>query len=158
MGEIPRYDHHLRAIGQALERRNINVFELKSEGDQYVVRGKPQRDNSLLGQLRQYWDRFAGETDAPITFTASEIERLDREGKAKRAKAGRLPDFYNLSTTLRTVGSYLVSKDAFLLEIQKGSLNLALLYQTREGHPNFEERPIASFYNFFVGLHGKRRK
>ncbi|MGH7825017.1 MAG: hypothetical protein ACREQ7_07550 [Candidatus Binatia bacterium] len=153
------YDQHLRVVGQALEARRINVFELKTQGDQYVVRGKAEKDTSLFGKLRDWQARMAGRgPESAMTFIPPEIERLDKQGKSKRSKADRLPDFYSLSNTLRTVGSYLDSKGAQLLEIHKGSLNLALLYQTKEGHPNFEERPIASFYNFFLTLHGRRAK
>jgi hypothetical protein len=152
------YDQDLRLIGQALEAKRINVFELKAQEDQYVVRGKPEKDVSVLGTLRNWRERMSGRLDQPINFPAPDLERLDKEGKAKRTKANRLPDFYSLSNTLRTVGYYLEAKGAQLLEIHKGSLNIALLYQDKNGHPNLEERPIASFYNFFVALHGRRRQ
>jgi hypothetical protein len=153
------YDRDLRAIGQALEARRITVFELKTQGEQYIVRGNPEKDSSLLSKLRDWRERIGGRAfESSLTFALPEIERLDREGKAKRSKSDRLPDFYSLSNTLRTLGSYLDSKGAHLLEIHKGSLNLALLYESKEGHPNFEERPIASFYNFFLALHGRRAK
>lgn len=153
------YDQDLRAIGQALEGRRINVFELKAQGDQYVVRGNPEKDLSVLGTLRNWRERMSGRAlGAAISFALPDLERLDKQGKAKRTKANRLPDFYSLSNSLRTVGSYLEAKGAELLEIHKGSLNVALLYQDKNGHPNLEERPIASFYNLFLALHGNRGK
>jgi hypothetical protein len=50
------------------------------------------------------------------------------------------------------------SQGAELLEIQKRSLSVTLLYRNKHGHPDFEERNIASFYNLFLDLHGKREK
>jgi hypothetical protein len=159
MSSRTSYDQHLRAIGQALEARRINVFELKHQGDQYIVRGNPEKDSSLVGKLRDWRERIGGRSfESALSFAPPEIERLDREGKAQRSNPDRLPDFYSLSNTLRTLGCYLEFKGAHLLEIHKGSLNVALLYESKDGHPNFEERAIASFYNFFLALHGRRAK
>ena len=54
------YDRHLRAIGQSLETRRINVFELKSSTGEYVVTGTPEKPTSFvavigtgIGRLRQ---------------------------------------------------------------------------------------------------------
>jgi hypothetical protein len=152
------YDQDLRVIGQALEARRINVFELKAQENQYVVRGNPDKDLSVWGTLRNWRERISGRLDAPINFPAPDLVRLDKEGKAKRTRANRLPDFYSLSNTLRTVGCYLEANSAQLLEIHKGSLNVALFYEDKNGHPNLEERPIASFYKLFLDLHGRRGK
>ena len=46
------YDRQLRTIGQSLEAQRINVFELSSEGDGYVIKGEPDREASLLAALR----------------------------------------------------------------------------------------------------------
>ena len=89
---------------------------------------------------------------------AEEIEEIERQGKKKRAKSGRLPDFYNLSNTLRTLGAYLNSKDAQLLELHKRPLTVTLLYQNNDGHPHMEDRTLASFFNVFIEMHGKRSR
>jgi hypothetical protein len=159
MSDRKSYDQQLRAIGQALEARRINVFELKTQGEQYIVRGSPEKAPTLAGKIRDWGARMSGRAlESLVSFALPEIERLDRDGKAKRSKADRLPDFYGLSNTLRTVGSYLDSKGARLLEIHKSPLNITLLYHNKDGHPNFEDRPIASFYRLFLNLHGKRAK
>jgi hypothetical protein len=96
--------------------------------------------------------------ETPISYGTGEIERLEMEGRSRRAKPDRLPDFYSLPNTLRTVGSYLDFKNAELLELHKSPLSITLLYQNENGHPNMEERSVASFYNWFVALHGKRNR
>ncbi|MEX0802337.1 MAG: hypothetical protein WD688_03315 [Candidatus Binatia bacterium] len=152
------YDQHLRVIGQSLEAKRINLFELKSDGRQYVVRGAPEKDPNLLGRWRDWRERLKGESLGSVSYGMAEIERLDTEGRSKRSKSDRLPDFYSLPNSLRTVGCYLDSKDAELLELHKSPLSVTLLYQNKDGHPNMEERSVASFYNLFVTLHGKRSK
>jgi hypothetical protein len=153
------YDQHFRAIGQSIELKRISVFELKSEAARYVVRGVPENDANVLATFRKWRNRMQGELqETAINYGTGEIERLDMEGRVKRKKPDRLPDFYSLSNTLRTVGSYLDSKRAELLELHKSPLSITLLYQSENGHPNMEERSVASFYNLFVALHGKRSR
>ena len=157
MSDRKTYDRELRVIGQSLEARRVNVFELKTEGDQYVVRGDPEKDPSLMAKLRDWGERIRGQALASsITYGPSDLEQLEQKGRSQRARPNRLPDFYSLSSTLRTVGSYLDQKGADLLEIHKRPLSLTLLYQNQYGHPDVEERSIASFYNLFIDLYGKR--
>jgi hypothetical protein len=152
------YDRQLRVIGQALETKRINVFELKNTGERYVVHGTPEKDPSFRAKLRDWGERIRGQSlVSPLNYALSDLERLDQQEKLQRAKSNRLPDFYRLSNTLRTVGFYLDQKRAELLEIHKRPLSMILLYQNHGGHPDLEERSIASFYNLFIELHGKRR-
>ena len=156
--KIP-YDHQLRAIGQSLEAQRINIFELKCRGEHFAVNGKPEKETSLLAALRGWQKRMRSEgLSTSLTFASHDIENLDRLGRTRRAHNNRLPDFYSLSNTLRTLGFYLDLQGAELLEIQKRSLSVTLLYRNKHGHPDFEERSIASFYKLFLDLHGKRGK
>lgn len=153
------YDQQLRVIGQALEARGIDVFDLKSEGDRYVIKGGARKVPSLMARIRDWRERMHGQPlVASNSYSRFDIERLEREARSKRRNRDRLPDFYSVSNTLRTVGSYLDAKQAELLEIQKNPLSVTLVYRDKDGHPEFEERSIASFYNLFLTLHGKRRK
>ena len=153
------YDHQLRAIGQSLEAQRINNFELKCRGDHFVVNGKPEKEMSLMALLREWQKRLRSEgLVSSLTYASHDIENLERQGRTRRANNNRLPDFYSLPNTLRTLGSYLDLKGAELLEIQKRSLSVTLLYRNIHGHPDFEERSIASFYKLFLDLHDKRGK
>ena len=153
------YDQQLRVIGQALEAKRITSFELKAQEDQYVIHGEPEKDSSLMGRFREWQARLTAPSHAPVfRYTGIEIERLNLEERKKRAKADRLPDFYSLPNTLRTVGSYLDSRGAELMEIHKRPLSVTLLYRKEDGHPNMEERSIASFYELFLALHRKRTR
>ena len=93
-----------------------------------------------------------------MSYDAQQIEELERLGRKRRTKLGGLPDFYNLSNLLRTLGGYLEIKNAELLRIQKQPLTVTLLYQNDGGHPHVEDRTIASFYEIFLGQHGKRER
>jgi hypothetical protein len=150
------YNRELRAIGQALEARGISTFELKTRPGQYTVRGKPEKAASLIDLLRQLRNNNWRRGERTITFTPQDINELEVRGRARRRVAGRLPDFYNVSNILRTVGAYLDEKHAQLVEIQKRPLTLTLFYQRSGDYPEVEDRTIVSFYETFIELHGRR--
>lgn len=150
------YDKDLRAIGQALETRGITAFELKNQLGHYIVQGAGEKPSSVIASVKR-WLRGGEDDDAgSISYTIQDIEKLEQEGKKRRVRAGRLPDFYSLSNTLRTLGGYLNSKDAQLLELHIRPLTVTLLYQNNDGHPQMEDRTIASFFNVFTEMHNKR--
>jgi hypothetical protein len=147
------YNHDLRAVGQALEAQGISTFELKAQGGHYVVSGTPEKPPTLMAALR-HWRRGP----RVLIYTAQDIVVLEKKGQGRRAANGQLPDFYNVSNVLRTVGAYLDVKNARLLEIQKRPLTLTLMYQGTGGHPIVEDRTIASFYKIFTQMHGRRSR
>lgn len=154
-----KYHRQLRSIGQSLEAQRITVFELSHRGDRIVIKGEPEKETSLLATLRNWQKqrRTAG-LSSSLTFTPQDIDQIDRQGRAKRSQINRLPDFYSLANTLRTVGWYLDLKGSQLMEIQKRPLSLTILSRNQAGHPEYEERTIASFYDFFLRLHDRRGK
>jgi hypothetical protein len=153
------YGQQLRSLGQYLEAQRINIFELTCRGERFVVKGEPEKETSLLAALRQWQQRRRSEgLNAALTFTRNDLDQLERQGRAQRKQSNRLPDFYSLPNALRTVGQYLELKGAELLELQKRQLSLTVLSRNNDGHPQMEERSLASFYDLFLKLHDKRGK
>ena len=154
-----KYHQQLRSIGQSLEAQRIAVFELRHRGDRIVIKGEPEKETSLLATLRNWQKQRRSEgLSSSLSFTAQDLDQIDRQQRAKRFQVNRLPDFYSLANTLRTVGWYLDSKGALLLEIHKRPLSLTILSRNEAGHPEYEERSIASFYDLFLRLHDRRGK
>jgi hypothetical protein len=157
MAATKRFDEDLRAIGQALEARNINVFELRRLADRYIIQGMPEQTGSLGSKLRQwYWQLGSAFRGESMTLGAADIERLSQAGRAKRSKPRRLPDFYSISSTLRTVGAYLDASGLELVALNKRPMTIALSYRDKNGYEYREDRPISSFYNLFLELYEKR--
>jgi hypothetical protein len=153
------YHQQLRSIGQSLEAQRINVFELTCRGNRILIKGEPEKENSLLAALRNWQKQRRSEgLSASLTFTVQDINQIDRQGRANRRQVNRLPDFYSLANSLRTVGAYLDMRGAQLLEMQKRPLSMTILSHNQAGHPEYEERTIASFYDFFLRLHDRRGK
>jgi hypothetical protein len=159
MADNQSYDRQLRSIGQSLEAQRIEVFELTKQGEDYSVRGEPEKETSLLATLRNWQKRLRSEgMTKALTYTSQDLEELDRQGAANRSKSNRLPDFHSLPNTLRTVGAYLESKDAELMELHKKQLSVAILSRNTAGYPELEERSLGSLYDLFVKSHGRRNK
>ena len=159
MAETKSYDRQLRTIGQSLEAQRIKIFKLQHQGERFIVNGEPEEETSLLAKLRNWQKRNrAAGMSGSLTFTAQDIDQLDRQGRAQRSKNDRLPDFHSLANMLRTVGSHLDSKGAELIELQKKELSITILARNQSGHPEFEERSLGSFYDLFMRLHAGRKK
>jgi hypothetical protein len=153
---MPSYNQELRVIGQALESEGISTFELRTDSERYRVSGAPEKSKSVMALLRQWRNGKRRNEPRTMTYTTQDIFLLEQKGRAQRATAGQLPDFYNVSNVLRTVGTYLDAKNARLIELQKRPLTLTLLYQAPGDNLRVEDRSIASFYKAFIDLHGKR--
>jgi len=157
MADTLSCDRQLRSIGQSLEAQRIQVFELTRQGESYTVRGEPEKEVSLLATLRHWQKRLRHEgVTTSLTYTLHDIDELERQGLANRAKSNRLPDFHSLPNTLRTVGAYLELKNSELLELHKKQLSITLLSRNQAGYPELEERSLGSFYELFVSLHARR--
>jgi hypothetical protein len=158
MAESKSYERQLRTIGQSLEAQRIRIFKLQLLGERFVVIGEPDEETSLLAKLRNWQkrNRSAGLNES-LGYTVQDLDDLDRQGRAHRTKANRLPDFHSLPNTLRTVGSHLDAKGAELIELQKKELSVTIVARNKSGHPEFEERSLASFYKIFMRQHGKRK-
>ena len=152
------YDEDFRSIGQALEAKNIRVFELRRLGDWYIVTAAPESDGSLRSKIRNFKLRFRSGSDVESLILAlSEVQERSGKGKAKRSQPGQIPQFRRLSNTLRTIGAYLESKRAKLIELKVRPFSVTLSYQDAGGQ-QMEDRTIRSFYTLFLELYGKRGK
>jgi hypothetical protein len=68
MADTRHYDEGLRAIGQALEARQIEVFELKHGTDRYNV----SSITPVSSRIRQWVGRQP--SNAALTFDQADIE------------------------------------------------------------------------------------
>ncbi len=132
------YQFVLRAVGQGLEKLGVELFDLEiSDNQDYVVSGiyretksawgpKPGLKKSFLSLIfnaaKYNYNRITGSTLFPfsaIRFTQSNIELLDRAGKASRSSWGGGPvkNLVSIAPVLRMAGSYLDHKGSRLLRL-----------------------------------------
>jgi hypothetical protein len=157
MANATHYVEDLRAIGQMLAGRNIVDFELKHVASGYFIQDLHEHTASLSARIQNWLHGAPYSTRAEsLTISPADVERLSAEGRARRTKAGQLTQFRELSNVLRTIGAYLDSKEVELLELQKRPISVTLQYRDKSGHDEIEDRPLTSFYKYFLELYDKR--
>jgi len=155
------YAQTLRAVGQAMDVWHFEDFDVESDEDCLFVRGivrsaQQQKPSRLQAMFRKSRDRDARFLE--LRYTPEDVQRLEQEGQSKRRDPNGMPDFYNLSQILRTVGAYVDSKRTRMRKLYKRGMKLTLEYETAEGLPNIEEHTVSSFYNFFVHMYLHRQR
>jgi len=137
----------LRSLGQDLLRRQLKSFDIRMEGDRFVVLG--------------------GEQAPPIppsttlSYTPAEIRELDAQGPERRGAPASSEDFFNLVQILRTVGGYLDKLEArfirFTNALSQGIEPLYRLeYETADGEGKVEEHSSATLYDICVAMYKRR--
>ena len=159
MASETSYGEDFRSIGLALEAKNVRSFELKRLGDWYLLQGIPPGDGSIRSKLQRFKLRFRSGSDADsLTLALADVKELSQKGKANRFRPGRMPEFRRLSNSLRTIGQYLESKQAKLIELQVRPLTITLSYKDSDGQQQIEDRTIRSFQSLFLELIEKREE
>jgi len=177
-----RYGQDLRAIGQDLEAQHIKAqFYVECRDDEYLVwakapEAKASRWQSVLKrmhrlrqpqaepQLPQQDDAQTKDSEAwyiPgsnwLRYQPEDLERLEREGEAKRQEPNGTPDPYRLPQLLRTLGNYMVRRNVRFLTLSWSEEVVGLVYETAEGQRRVESLTLGSIYDLWVHMYLKRR-
>src|SRR5438046_2641911 len=113
------YSTILRAIGQELEARGLKTFELRPDGDVYIVACGYQEPPSA--------------TPVTLHYSWEDIEDLDRAGRAKRRKLSPPKEFVTLVQIFRAIGGYLDKNQCRIIAISNNKL-LSIDTQQSEVH------------------------
>jgi len=137
----------LRGLGQDLLRRELKSFDIRREGDRYVVLGGEQAPPFT--------------PSITLSYTPAEIGELDAQGPERRGGPASSADFFNLVQILRTVGGYLDKLEARFIRFtnagSQGSEPLYRLeYETSDGEPRVEEHSSAALYDICVAMYKRR--
>jgi len=128
---LPGYERVLRAVGQGLERYNLENFEMTPDGDAFFVRGK-------------------SEPELQLHFTPKEIQSFEAQGKARRANANGMANASSLSQVLRCLGAYLNQKRARLLKLTREAELISLEYESSMGILMKESFSVTGMYDMWV--------
>lgn len=160
MPAIRRYDEELRAIGQALDAKGVTGFELYKVMTGYYIKDLGEHSAPSHSTIRNWLPGHGyGDTESvTYGFELKDVDELSKSGRARRSKSGQLTQFRDLSNILRTIGAYLDSKEVELIELHKRPITVTLAYRNKSGDEQIEERPVSSFYSFFLELNEKRRR
>lgn len=145
------YTKALRTIGQELEKRGIDMFELRCQRADYtVVCGDPKPPHTGLLE---------------ICFSGAEIRSLDLLAASQRGGSFKLVSFDRLPEVLRALGRYVDNKESEILRISTAASMPALNayrieYESRDGRIQAEElTPLAvadmAMRMYRIRLHGQ---
>jgi hypothetical protein len=130
-----RHDHSkaLRAIGQELVKKGIDLFELRCLRSEYYLQcGDPTPPH--VGMIE-------------LSFTDDDVISLELAAASRRGGAFKFVEFESLPELLRAAGRYVDNKDGQLLRISNtesavDSETMRLEYDTRDGRNHVEEVPL----------------
>ena len=180
MAEMMSYAQPLRAIGQALEKLSVDSFDMETDGNDFLIKGIAKVTDpgcevqpNQAGKLRHIWDLLQRRTQVEmkgvvpsrprgittkidLRYTPKDVDRLEREGQAKRVDPEGKADATSLSQILRTVGGYVNLKRARLLKISRSQDAVKLEYETAAGEKIEEALGVSNLYEVWVRMYMKR--
>ena len=158
------YAQSLRIIGVSLEVLGISSFNLEKCGEDYIVyvtASEPKRGKSfgkrIAGILR--WSHNSDKKPCDLlTYTLSDILRLDSEQRLQYSNANIMPDTHKLAQVLRVIGDQLDRKEACAFTIFMSSDAVSVWYKTSVGHQARESFTVENLYDLAVHMYLRRSK
>lgn len=173
------YARHLRAIGQDLERLRFSQFNLEFTGDAYLVwvksANKVEREQALLrvgrNRLQKLWrhrtpppmlgpeESFpssSSQTGKRLRYSVQELERIEKQRRARRRPDSPNADGHSLSQLLRTLGDLLGQRSQRLLGIAWQDMAIGVVLQTPEGRKEIELFRPDNLYDLWVRMYLRR--
>ncbi|MGH7886218.1 MAG: hypothetical protein ACREPG_00005, partial [Candidatus Binatia bacterium] len=123
----------LRAIGQELVKRGIDLFELRClRAEYYLQCGDPTPPYVGLIEL---------------SFTDDDVISLELAATSRRGGTFKFVEFEGLPEILRAAGRYVDNKEGMLLRVSNSDSSIdnntmRLEYETRDGRTHIEEVPL----------------
>lgn len=141
------YSRALRTVGQALEKRQIDLFDLRCDQNEYFLQcGDPTPPHFSLVELR---------------YSFADLHDLDLDARDNRAASFKPVNFEGLPEILRALGRRVEQREGQLLRTcncesssPHGSIQLG--YQTRDGERHVEELHMASVEDYAIRMYKER--
>jgi len=152
---VTSYAQTLRAIGQALETLNIGDFTVEPDCDGYRVTCV----SSVVKDAPDLWTLDAPLARAPaveLSYLRSDVERLECEGRIRRATVNGAADSSRLSQALRVIGNYLTQKSSRLLRVSRKGRCFEVDYESSLGSRYRDQFSAADLYDLWVRFYLQR--
>lgn len=145
----------LRAIGQDLERLEIDTFRLVCGDYSFIIQELAKGAEKQPGEGHEH--RGVRSSLREFHYTFEDIKRLDERGRGNRRDAEGLPEPDSLTNMLRAAATYVDLKDGRLLEITKSDdKGLTVRYETAGGKIHTELLEASELYALFVRVYLQR--
>ncbi|HYA29156.1 MAG TPA: hypothetical protein VEI95_10095 [Acidobacteriota bacterium] len=173
------YSRHLRAIGQDLENLHLTSFNLECTSNAYLVwvRADNQSDsiNPLFrisrSRLQKLWRNKSqptvlgheesytlpsSQTGRRLRYSVQEIDRIERDQRARRRRPSGTADGHSLPQLLRTIGDLIGQKNERLLGISWQELSVSTVVETVEGRKEIDVFRPDNLYDLWVKMFLRR--
>ena len=137
----------LRVIGQILEERCLEVFDLQCFDDRILVQ--------CGGPTPPYLDLVG------LSYSLPEIKKLDAQARANRNGSGTLVSFDGLPEVLRAIGRRIDEREAKLLRICNSAKipsddSITVEYRTLDKRRRVEEFHLTTLRDHAMRMYRKR--
>ena len=173
------YSRHLRAIGQDLENLHLTAFNLECTGSAYLVwvRSDPRSENSnprfriSRSRLQKLWRNKtqpnvlgheesytlpSAQTGRRLRYSVPDLDRIEREQRARRHHQNGTADGHSLPQLMRTVGDMIGQKSERLLGISWQELSVSTVVETTEGRKVIDVLRPDNLYDLWVKMFLRR--
>jgi hypothetical protein len=175
--EVQGYEQLLRAVGQALEKNNLQNFELTPAASGFHIRATAASlfelsvDERLANRDRPFQYKLPNHNNADektplvtesakasveIQLTIQDIRKLEIDGRARRVDPHSMANAASLSQVLRCLGAYLNQKRARLLKLSRDGETVSLEYETSLGSQIKEAFNANGLYDLWVRMYMQR--
>jgi hypothetical protein len=134
--------HSLRVIGQVLQQRGLDVFDLKHSGNEFFLQ--------CGGPMPPYLDLVE------FRYTLAEIESLDRKARATRGASLKLVNVQTLPEILRAIGRRIDDQDGHLLRLCNSDFPSFIESFTIEYRTPDKDRRVEKLFMAATGDHAMR--
>ena len=152
MNSNTEYAKPLRAIGQDLEKMHVQKFEMESDGNDYIVRSMVEADQVDHDAATPSYKTLE------LRYTPEDLNRLEREGQAKRCDPNQMPNARSASQVLRATGAYVNDTSSRLLGVIWQNQSVRIMYETALGSQEVDEIEVSSMYDFCMHMYLHRDK
>lgn len=147
MAECFALSNSLRVIGQILQQRSLDVFELKYLDNRFFLQ--------CGGSNPPYLDLVE------FSFSPAEIKALDATARAKRGASFKRVNFESLPEIFRTIGRHIEDQGAHLFRAGNADSasfhdSITIEYQTRDKRRRVEEFFIADIADHSMRMYKDR--
>ena len=173
------YARHLRAIGQDLENLQFSSFNLEYVGDSYLVWVKENDQGESVdplfriskNRLQKLWRNktparplgheepfplSASRTGKRLRYSVQELDRIEKEQRARRRQQSGNADGHRLSQLLRTIGDLVRQRGERLLGIAWQELSVSIVVETPHGQKEIDVFRPDNLYDLWVRMYLKR--
>jgi hypothetical protein len=145
---LPSYAGALRCIGQDLQERGIEIFELKTHANEFRLRcGDPNPPYTALIE---------------IVFSKDTLQIIERQGRARRGQSTGEIRFDSMPEILRGVGEYIDKKGSNLRSLDNSAsaddAAFELEFQNRLGEVERESLTMSFIHAACVRMYQRRTR